>query len=161
MAGTRHCPCSRVRFPILQLLKLRDSGYYPWIHGKFLWKGEGKWSRPGLRSYRSYGSEAVGWPYEQARRPPHRFRPTPLVEACPWRKSLSRKIALTRIKFYGRKLQVKVFPAFGQMQGCADFMRLSVVHLLWQLSQNIVSIATDYCDNWHGLSRQLSQKIGR
>ncbi|GEM_PF-3880968 len=31
---------------------------------------------------------------------------------------------LTRIKFYGRKLQVKAFPAFGQMQGCADFMRL-------------------------------------
>ena len=29
--------------------------------------------------YRSYGSEAMGWPYEQARRPPHRFRPTPLV----------------------------------------------------------------------------------
>ena len=25
-------------------------------------------------------------------------------QACPWRKSLSRKIALTRIKFYGRKL---------------------------------------------------------
>ena len=45
-------------------------------------------------------------------------------QACPWRKSLSRKIALTRIKFYGRKLQVKAFPAFGQMQGCADFMRL-------------------------------------
>ncbi|MDY5685924.1 MAG: hypothetical protein SPF40_06575, partial [Prevotella sp.] len=41
------------------------------------------------------------------------------------RKSLSRKIALTRIKFYGRKLQVKAFQtAFGQMQGCADFMRL-------------------------------------
>ena len=103
-------------------------------------------------------------------------------QACPWRKSLSRKIALTRIKFYGRKrhcgifcggmvgesrhhlfavwsemgivsqrrkerkghiqlqgpvqgtapasgnprkLQVKAFQtAFGQMQGCADFMRL-------------------------------------
>ena len=50
---------------------------------------------------------------------PHLWR-----QACPWRKSLSRKIALTRIKFYGRKLQVKAFPAFGQMQGCADFMRL-------------------------------------
>ena len=25
---------------------------------------------------------------------------------------------------FGRKLQVKAFPAFGQMQGCADFMRL-------------------------------------
>ena len=36
-------------------------------------------------------------------------------QACPWRKSLSRKIALTRIKFYGRKLQVKAFQtAFGQ-----------------------------------------------
>ena len=46
---------------------------------------------------------------------------------CPWRKSLSRKIALTRIKFYGRKLQVKAFPAFGQMQGCADFMRLGAI----------------------------------
>ena len=46
-------------------------------------------------------------------------------QACPWRKSLSRKIALTRIKFYGRKLQVKAFQTtFGQMQGCADFMRL-------------------------------------
>ena len=39
---------------------------------------------------------------------PHLWR-----QACPWRKSLSRKIALTRIKFYGRKLQVK---AFGQMK---------------------------------------------
>ena len=48
-------------------------------------------------------------------------------QACPWRKSLSRKIALTRIKFYGRKLQVKAFPAFGQMQGCADFMRLGAI----------------------------------
>ena len=45
-------------------------------------------------------------------------------QAGPWRKSLSRKIALTRIKFYGRKLQFKAFPTFGQMQGCADFMRL-------------------------------------
>ena len=42
---------------------------------------------------------------------PHLWR-----QACPWRKSLSRKIALTRIKFYGRKLQVKAFPAFGQMK---------------------------------------------
>ena len=51
---------------------------------------------------------------------PHFWR-----QACPWRKSLSRKIALTRIKFYGRKLQVKAFQtSFGQMQGCADFMRL-------------------------------------
>ena len=61
----------------------RHSGYYPWIHGKFICKGEGKWSCSGLRSYRSYGSEAVGWPYEQARRPPHRFRPTPLVASLP------------------------------------------------------------------------------
>ena len=36
---------------------------------------------------------------------PHLWR-----QACPWRKSLSRKIALTRIKFYG------AFPAFGQMK---------------------------------------------
>ena len=51
---------------------------------------------------------------------PHLWR-----QACPWRKSLSRKIALTRIKFYGRKLQVKAFQtALGQMQECADFMRL-------------------------------------
>ena len=57
----------------------RHSGYFPWNHGKFICKGEGKWSCSGLRSYRSYGSEAVGWPYEQARRPPHRFGPTPLV----------------------------------------------------------------------------------
>ena len=27
------------------------------------------------------GSEAVGWPYEQARRPPHRFRPIAPVGA--------------------------------------------------------------------------------
>ena len=27
----------------------------PWIHGKFLCKGEGKWSRPGLRSYGAMG----------------------------------------------------------------------------------------------------------
>ena len=50
-----------------------------WIHGKFICKREGKWSCPGLRSYRSYGSEAVGWPYEQARRLPRHFWPTPLV----------------------------------------------------------------------------------
>ena len=55
------------------------SGYFPWNHGKFICKGEGKWSCSGLRSYRSYGSEAMGWPYEQAQRLPHRFRPTPLV----------------------------------------------------------------------------------
>ena len=48
-------------------------------------------------------------------------------QACPWRKSLSRKIALTRIKFYGRKLQVKAFLAFGKMQGCADFMRFGAI----------------------------------
>ena len=31
-------------------------------HGKFIFKGEGKWSCPcpGLRSYRSYGSEVTG-----------------------------------------------------------------------------------------------------
>ena len=61
----------------------RHSGYFPWNHGKFICKGEGKWSCPGLRSYRSYGSEVTGWPYEQARRPPHRFRPTPLVASLP------------------------------------------------------------------------------
>ncbi|MGN1251486.1 MAG: hypothetical protein ACI4US_01240, partial [Muribaculaceae bacterium] len=33
----------------------------------------------------------------------------------------------TRIKFYGRKLQVKAFPTFGQMQGCADFMRFGAI----------------------------------
>ena len=68
----------------------RHSGYFPWIHGKFngkfICKGEGKWSCPGLRSYRSYGSEAMGWPYEQARRPPHRFRSTPLVASLPMTK---------------------------------------------------------------------------
>ena len=62
------------------------SGYFPWIHGKFICKGEGKWSWTGLRSYRSYGSEAMGWPYEQARRLPHRFRPTPLVASLPMTK---------------------------------------------------------------------------
>ena len=62
------------------------SGYFPWIHGQFICQGEGKWSCPGLRSYRSYGSEAVGWPYEQARRPPLRFRPTPLVASLPMTK---------------------------------------------------------------------------
>ncbi len=36
------------------------SGYFPWNHGKFICKGEGKWSCSGLRSYRSYESEAVG-----------------------------------------------------------------------------------------------------
>ena len=25
----------------------RHSGYFPWIHGKFICKGEGKWSCPG------------------------------------------------------------------------------------------------------------------
>ena len=35
------------------------SGYFPWNHGKFICKGEGKWSCPGLRSYRSYGSEVT------------------------------------------------------------------------------------------------------
>ena len=64
----------------------RHSGYFPWNHGKFICKGEGKWSCSGLRSYRSYGSEAMGWPYEQARRPPHRFRPTPLVASLPMTK---------------------------------------------------------------------------
>ena len=38
----------------------RHSGYFPWNHGKFICKGEGKWSCPGLRSYRSYGSEVTG-----------------------------------------------------------------------------------------------------
>ena len=55
------------------------SGYFLWNHGKFICKGEGKWSCSGLRSYRSYGSEAMGWPYEQARLLLRRFRPTPLV----------------------------------------------------------------------------------
>ena len=64
----------------------RHSGYFPWNHGKFICKGEGKWSCPGLRPYRSYGSEVMGWPYEQARRPPYRFRPTPLVASLPMTK---------------------------------------------------------------------------
>ena len=38
----------------------RHSGYFQWNHGKFICKGEGKWSCPGLRSYRSYGSEVTG-----------------------------------------------------------------------------------------------------
>ena len=59
------------------------SGYFPWNQGKFICKGEGKWSCTGLRSYRSYGSEVMGWPYEQARRLPHHFRPTPLVASLP------------------------------------------------------------------------------
>ena len=37
----------------------RHSGYFPWNHGKFICKGEGKWSCTGLRSYRSYGSEVT------------------------------------------------------------------------------------------------------
>ncbi len=39
--------------------KTWHSGYFPWNHGKFICKGEGKWSCPGLRSYRSYGSEVT------------------------------------------------------------------------------------------------------
>ena len=35
------------------------SGYFSWIHGKFICKGEGKCSCSGLRSYRSYGSEVT------------------------------------------------------------------------------------------------------
>ena len=62
------------------------SGYFPLNHGKFICKGEGKWSWTGLRSYRSYGSEAMGRPYEQARRPPHRFRTTPLEASLPMTK---------------------------------------------------------------------------
>ena len=62
------------------------SGYFPLNHGKFICKGEGKWSWTGLRSYRSYGSEAMGWPYEQARRLPHRFRTTPLEASLPMTK---------------------------------------------------------------------------
>ena len=65
-------------------------------------------------------------------------------QAGPWRKSLSRKIALTRIKFYGRKLQVKAFPAFGQMQGCADFMRLWRNFMPRQLSSWTVSMIFHY-----------------
>ena len=38
---------------------IRPSGYFSWNHGKFICKGEGKWSCPGLRSYRSYGSEVT------------------------------------------------------------------------------------------------------
>ena len=33
-----------------QPLFFRFSGYFPWIHGKFICKGERKWSFPGLRS---------------------------------------------------------------------------------------------------------------
>ena len=55
------------------------SGYFPWNHGKFICKGEGKWSCPDLRSYRSYGSEVTEWPYERARRLPRHFRTTPLA----------------------------------------------------------------------------------
>ena len=70
----RRCSCSAARaYPRgehsvglrkLSVEEIRHSGYFPWIHGKFICKGEGKWSCPGLRSYRSYGSEAAGWPYE-------------------------------------------------------------------------------------------------
>ena len=37
----------------------RHSGYFPWNQGKFICKGEGKWSCSGLRSYWSYGSEVT------------------------------------------------------------------------------------------------------
>ena len=76
LSRSREWLCSPL---FLEVIPQWHSGYFPWNHGKFICKGEGKWSCTGLRSYRSYGSEAMGWPYEQARRPPHRFRPTPLV----------------------------------------------------------------------------------
>jgi len=66
---------------------IRPSGYFPSrFMGSLYVKGKENWSCPGLRSYRSYGSEVTGWPYEQARRLPHRFRPTPLETSLPMTK---------------------------------------------------------------------------
>ena len=48
-----------------------------------------------LKWRNSLTSKLDGYPVTSE---PHLWR-----QACPWRKSLSRKIALTRIKFYGRK----------------------------------------------------------
>ena len=45
---------------LFKFRKFKAQGYFPWIHGKFICKGEGKWSCPGLRSYRSYGVEVMG-----------------------------------------------------------------------------------------------------
>ena len=103
---------------------VRLNGYFPWNHGKFICKGK---ENGHVQAYAPTGAMVLKWRSSLTSKldgypitsDPHLWR-----QACPWRKSLSRKIALTRIKFYGRKLQVKAFPAFGQMQGCADFMRL-------------------------------------
>ena len=66
---------------LISMAKNWHSGYFPWIHGKFLWKGKGKWSRTGILSYRSYGSEVMGLPYEQARRlPRHPGGPLPSAD---------------------------------------------------------------------------------
>ena len=95
----RRCSCSAARaysrgehsvgLRELSVEEIRHSGYFPWIHGKFICKGEGKWSCPGLRSYRSNESEEVGWPYEQARRPLHHFKHTPLAASLPMTKIAS------------------------------------------------------------------------
>ena len=52
----------------------RHSGYFPWNHGKFICKGEGKWSCPGLRAYRSLRAT-------MERKPVHVF-PLPFIH---WR----------------------------------------------------------------------------
>ena len=82
-------------------------------------------------------------------------------QACPWRKSLSRKIALTRIKFYGRQLQVKAFQtAFGQMQGCADFL-LPFIH--WRSQDytkwNNISNPRKYPLNLNNTKKRMNQNF--
>ena len=103
---------------------MRHSGFFPWFMVSLYVKGKenghvqayAPTGAMGLKRWGGLTSKLDGLPIASD---PHLW-----WQACPWRKSLSRKIALTRIKFYGRKLQVKALPAFGQMQGCADFMRL-------------------------------------
>ena len=93
---------------------------------------------------------------------PHLWR-----QACPWRKSLSRKIALTRIKFYGRNLpwihsKISAVPVF------ALFFLLGAMVTMqaWRPPSAVVEgFLTPcvrlciFCANCHGLSRQLSRTI--